>query len=117
MKKSISLDDLNLFLNVVKEESLSKAFEKTAIPIPSISRRLTNLEDSVGGKLLNRSTRSISLTGLGEMYYERCLGPLSECAMITEHLDECYHNLSGNIKITAPINLTNQWIGKCIFLS
>ena len=52
MKKSISLNDLNLFINVVQAGSLTKASENLSIPMATISRRLTQLEESIGEQLL-----------------------------------------------------------------
>lgn len=115
MKESISLDDLNLFINVVKAGSLTKASESMSIPVPTVSRRLTQLEEAVGGRLLNRKTRSISLTSLGLIYYDRCVHPLTECMMVTEHLNEHNHKLSGHIRMTAPMNLLHLWLDDCIF--
>lgn len=115
MKKSISLNDLNLFINVVQAGSLTKASENLSIPIATISRRLTQLEESIGEHLLNRSTRSVSLTTLGQMYFDQCVNPLTECMMAVKHLNNSHYQLSGTIKVTAPINLTHQWLANCIF--
>lgn len=115
MKKSISLNDLNLFINVVQAGSLTKASENLSIPMATISRRLTQLEESIGEHLLNRSTRSVSLTTLGQMYFDQCVNPLTECMMAVKHLNNSHYQLSGTIKVTAPINLTHQWLANCIF--
>ena len=115
MKKSISLNDLNLFINVVQAGSLTKASENLSIPMATISRRLTQLEESIGEHLLNRSTRSVSLTTLGQMYFDQCVNPLTECMMAIKHLNNSHYQLSGTIKVTAPINLTHQWLANCIF--
>lgn len=115
MEEMISLDDLNLFMRIVQSGSLTKASELLSVPLSTLSRRLTQLESAVGGRLLNRSPRTISLTSLGQLYYERCRYPLEECVEVTRHLHDCYHKLSGNIKVTAPINLSNQWVGDCLF--
>lgn len=115
MKKSISLNDLNLFINVVQAGNLTKASENLSIPMATISRRLTQLEESIGEHLLNRSTRSVSLTTLGQMYFDQCVNPLTECMMAVKHLNNSHYQLSGTIKVTAPINLTHQWLANCIF--
>ena len=115
MKKSISLNDLNLFINVVQAGSLTKASENLSIPMATISRRLTQLEESIGEHLLNRSTRSVSLTTLGQMYFDQCFNPLTECVMAVKHLNDSHYQLSGTIKVTAPSNLTHKWLANCIF--
>ncbi|OCG06011.1 LysR family transcriptional regulator [Gilliamella apis] len=108
MEKSISLNDLNLFINVVQAGSLTKVSENLSIPMATISRRLTQLEESIGEHLLNRSTRSVSLTTLGQMYFDQCINPLTECVMTVKHLNDSHYQLSGTIKVTVPSNLTHK---------
>ncbi|WP_239324993.1 LysR family transcriptional regulator [Snodgrassella gandavensis] len=110
-----SLDDLLIFISVIKEGSIVRASKKLSIPSPTISRRLTQLEEAIGGRLMYRSSRKIALTTLGQMYNDKFRNLVEEFVEATENLDDYHHKLSGTIKITAPISLTHQWFGKCIF--
>ena len=111
----LSIDDLFIFVNVIKEGSIVKASTKLSIPSPTISRRLTQLEEAIGGLLMFRSSRKITLTTLGQMYIAKFTNLVEEFVETAENLNDYYKKLSGTIKITAPISLTHQWFGKCIF--
>ncbi|MBC9130591.1 LysR family transcriptional regulator [Frischella sp. Ac48] len=111
----LSIDDLVIFVKVIKEGSIVKASEKLSIPSPTISRRLTQLEKAIGGLLMYRSHRKIMLTALGQMYITKFTNLVEEFIETAENLEDYYKKLSGTIRITAPISLTHQWFGKCIF--
>src|SRR3546814_10578052 len=78
----IQLNDIALFVEVAKRKNFSHAAEALHMPASTLSRRVSELEQSIGMKLLNRSTRRIELTEAGLMYFERCR-PRSE-----EHTSE-----------------------------
>ncbi|MCT6875918.1 LysR family transcriptional regulator [Frischella perrara] len=111
----LSLDDLLIFINVIKEGSIVKASKKLSISSATISRRLTQLEEAIEGRLIHRSSRKITLTTLGRIYSDKLTPLLEEFVEVTENLDEYHHKLSGTIRITAPTSLTYQWLTKCIF--
>ena len=78
------LDDLKrmvVFAHVVEAGSFSGAGQRLGIAKSAISKHVSLLEKSIGARLLNRSTRSLSLTDIGETYYR-------SCASLTEILDE-----------------------------
>lgn len=111
----VLLDDVVIFINVIKEGSIVKASEKLSIPSPTISRRLTQLENSINGRLMFRSSRKIRLTALGQIYFDKLADLVEEFADTTKNLDDYHNKLSGTIRITAPISLSHQWFAKCIF--
>lgn len=115
MKSTPSLDDLQLFYRVVQQGSLRAAAISTGIPIATLSRRLQTLERSLGCRLLERSAHHFALTDMGQRYYTAC-GPLiDDLQAVTDHLDDARTSLSGPLRITAPVNLTQQWLGQCFF--
>ncbi|OCG08718.1 hypothetical protein A9G13_01265 [Gilliamella sp. wkB178] len=85
------------------------------MPSPTISRRLTQLEQAIGGLLMYRSSRKITLTTLGQMYIDKFTNLVDEFIETAENLDDYHQKLSGTIKVTAPMSLTHQWFGNCIF--
>ncbi|OCG00775.1 LysR family transcriptional regulator [Gilliamella sp. wkB112] len=111
----LSFDDLIIFINVIKEGSIVKAAKKLSIPSPTISRRLTQLEQAIGGLLMYRSSRKITLTTLGQMYMAKFTNLVDEFIEAAENLDDYHQKLCGTIKVTTPISLTHQWFGKCIY--
>ncbi|OCG20949.1 hypothetical protein A9G11_09655 [Gilliamella sp. wkB108] len=112
---NLSFDDLVIFIHVIKEGSIIKASKKLSMPSPTISRRLTQLEETIGGLLMYRSSRKITLTTLGQMYMAKFTNLVDEFIETAENLNDYHQKLCGTIKVTAPISLTHQWFGKCIF--
>ena len=115
MKSKPSLDDLQLFHDVVQQGSLRAASASLQIPIATLSRRLQKLERSLGCRLLERSAHHFALTEIGRQYFAACGPLLSDLQAVTSHLDEASHGLTGQLRITAPVNLSQQWLGQCFF--
>jgi len=70
--------DLEVFVQVVKRGSFAKAADELQLNPSAVSRRISNLEERLGVQLLNRTTRSLSLTEVGERYFNRCLSILAD---------------------------------------
>lgn len=66
------LNDIALFVEVAKRSNISRAAETTGVPATTVSRRLRELEATLGVSLLVRTTRRITLTEAGRLYFERC---------------------------------------------
>ena len=115
MKSKLSLDDLWLFQQVVQHGGIAAAATATGIPQATLSRRLKGLEQTLGGRLLERSAHYFSLTELGEHYYQRCTPLLAELREIRNQLDDQHTRLCGRLRITAPVSMTQSWLGQCFF--
>ena len=96
------LNDVAVFTEVVSAGSFSAAARRLDLPPSAVSRRVARLEQRLGVKLLNRTTRSVGLTEPGRIYYERT-------AKITDALDDAARALSdlrvtptGLLRVTAP---------------
>ncbi|XGV94680.1 MAG: LysR family transcriptional regulator [Leptolyngbya sp. BL-A-14] len=72
------LQDLGVFVQVVKSGNFAKAAAELQINPSAISRRISNLEAHLGVQLFSRTTRSLSLTEVGGRYLNRCLSILAE---------------------------------------
>lgn len=72
------LQDLEVFVQVVNSGNFAKAAIALEINPSAISRRISQLEDRLGVRLFNRTTRSLSLTEVGKSYFHRCLSILSD---------------------------------------
>ncbi|HWX00290.1 LysR substrate-binding domain-containing protein [Collimonas sp.] len=66
------LNDLYFFANVVQEGGFTAAGRSLGIPKSRLSRRISELEARLGARLLQRNTRGIALTDLGNRYYQHC---------------------------------------------
>lgn len=113
MKSRFSLDGLRLFQQVVQHSGISAAARATGMPPATVSRHLKQLEQALGGRLLERNAHYFALTELGEHYYQRCGPLLSELQDIRQQLDERHTRLSGRLRITAPVSMTQNWLGDC----
>ncbi|TJY63301.1 LysR family transcriptional regulator [Sinimarinibacterium sp. CAU 1509] len=115
MKSKPSLDDLQLFHQVVQLGSLSAASATIGVPIATLSRRLQALERTLGCRLLERSAHHFALTEAGQQYFAACGPLLEDLVAVTANLDDARTSLGGSLRITAPVNLTQQWMGPCYF--
>jgi DNA-binding transcriptional LysR family regulator len=97
------LDAMTVFLAVVDEGSLSDAGRRLAMPLASVSRKLAELEDHLGARLLNRSTRRLALTDAGRGYETACRRILDEVHDAEAAVAGEYDVPRGELAITAPI--------------
>ena len=72
------LTELATFAAVVEQGSFTGAARELSVSKPVVSKRVAQLEDSLGLRLLNRTTRRLSMTEAGEALYERCRHLLGE---------------------------------------
>lgn len=79
-QKNISADDYVLFASIGEQESLVRAAEQLCMPKATVSRRLANLEELLGQKLLIRTTRRLTLTEFGLEFLEHCRRVAEEIA-------------------------------------
>ncbi|MBB96529.1 MAG: LysR family transcriptional regulator [Rhodobacteraceae bacterium] len=100
------LDEIETFVAIVEAGSLSGAARADGIALSAVSRRLKDLELRVGTTLLQRSTRSLSLTDQGRDYFLRCRQVLADLAEAETHLRDVAGQLTGTIRIAAPVTFS-----------
>src|SRR5690606_17075019 len=74
----IDLNAMMLFAKVVEAQSYSQAARDAGIPKSTISRKISQMEEALGVRLLQRNTRQLRLTQVGREVYENCLNILRE---------------------------------------
>ena len=94
-----TLDGIKEFLQVVDCGSFSKASEKLGLSVAQVSRLVTQLEKKLGVRLLYRSTRKISLTEEGELYYQKCKQSLGLLENIELEIGRKVFEPSGTLRI------------------
>ncbi len=97
-----NISDLMVFTQAVKTGSLSAAGRELGISLAVASKRLQRLEEQLGVRLLNRSTRQLSLTEQGTEYYECCVRILAELEEGEELVTSGSKEPKGNLKVTVP---------------
>lgn len=99
------LDSLALFLRIVEKGGLAAAGRDFGLSPAAVTERLAGLEAHYGARLLNRTTRSISLTDEGRLLLEGARGLVSEASDLEARVRLGVEQLSGPIRISAPFDL------------
>ncbi|GAM29776.1 LysR family transcriptional regulator [Acinetobacter calcoaceticus] len=108
------LNDMALFVEVVKVMSFRKASEAMGIPNSTLSRRISALEKNIGLRLLHRTTRKIELTEAGQIYYERCRRIVDEARIAHEQLGEMLAQPSGMLRVSLPVDFSVTYLSPLI---
>ena len=96
-----------MFVRIVEAGSLRAAAAAIGVPAATVTRRLQKLEEALGCQLLHRSARRLLPTQEGLQYYEQCRPLLQALQQTTQSLDANLTQLSGSVRVLAPINLAN----------
>jgi len=99
------LQAMEVFVQVVDTGSFTRAADNLKLPKATVSTLIRNLESSLAVKLLNRTTRRISVTTDGAAYYERCLGILAEVRDAEEALSAAQASPSGRLRVDVSTGL------------
>ncbi len=99
------LGDIELFINIVKHKGLAAAGREQGLSPASVTARLNRLEKNYGVRLLNRTTRSVTLTEEGRRFFNSCVRILADMKQAEEWLTTGQSALAGRLKITATIDL------------
>jgi len=101
---------MQVFVRVAEMQSFTKAAESLGLPKGSLSRQIQALENSLGSRLLHRTTRRVQLTQDGQVYVERCrdvLATLDEMDALFQH-DPA--TLSGRLRVDMPVSLASNYL-------
>ncbi len=96
------LEAMSIFVSVVELGSFSGASKKLGMPLPTVSRKVSELEAHLKVRLLNRSTRSLELTDVGKPYFAFCEKILEEVFEGEKTVSGEYSAPKGKLIITAP---------------
>ena len=98
-----NLNDVLVFTKVVEARSFTAAAKALGLPNSTVSRRVSRLEAELGMRLLQRTTRKLSLTEAGQLYYERSVRVFSELEDAERQLAQARSTPRGRVKVIAPI--------------
>ncbi|EJL89154.1 transcriptional regulator [Herbaspirillum sp. CF444] len=105
------LNDLYYFAQVVDHRGFAAAGRALGIPKSKLSRRIAQLEERLGARLIQRSTRSLSVTELGQSYYEHCKAMLVEAEAAQESIERNRAEPQGTVRLTCPVALLHGRVG------
>lgn len=108
------LNDLGYFVKVVDHQGFAPAARALGLQKSKLSRRIAALEDRLGVRLIQRSTRKFSVTEIGQSYHQHCVAMLLEAEAAQEVIDSARAEPSGLIRIACPPGLIAYRIGAAI---
>lgn len=117
LKRSLGveyLNDMALFVEVVKAKGFRGAAEAIGIPNSTLSRRISGLEKAIGLRLLHRTTRKVELTEAGRIYFERCKRIVDEARLAHEQLGEMLAQPSGLLRASLPVDFAVTYLAPLI---
>ena len=102
--------DMAMFVSIVKHHGLAAAGRDLGLSPATMTTRLQALEERYGVKLLNRSTRHVSLTDSGELYHKACIEILDNVSATENLILNGVKEVKGSLKISAPKDIGKQYI-------
>ncbi|MBP0484968.1 LysR family transcriptional regulator [Sagittula salina] len=110
----MSGSDLAFFVLLARRGSLAETAREIGITASAVSRRLARLEDRLGVRLLHRTTRRISLTGEGEVYFEKAARLLAEIEELEGTLRRGRETPAGLLRINATFGFSRRHIAPAV---
>ncbi|MDF7659883.1 LysR family transcriptional regulator [Erwiniaceae bacterium L1_54_6] len=110
MDNSDNLTAMMLFARVVERQSFSEAARTLGVSKSYVSREIARLEIRLGIKLLQRTTRKVALTELGQAYYPFCTRLLDEMHRADAFVQQVHQLPAGNVRLQAPVTFGCQCV-------
>lgn len=105
-----NLPALRAFRRVVEAGSFSRAADDLRMTSGYASKLVTQLEDELGARLLERSTRSLRLTEPGRLFYERIASVLDALDAAVDSVDEMRQGVSGLMRVSVASSFGLAWL-------
>ena len=103
-----------MFVQVVRARSFAEAARRLGIPPNTLSRRIRQLEQELDTRLLQRSTRKLTLTAAGHAFFERCATAVDGVVQAGKDLLDVSHKPGGTVRIAAPADFLDlfqmEWL-------
>ena len=104
------INAIALFVKVVEHKTFSEAARRLDVPVSSVSRKVSELEKALDVRLLERSTRQLRVTELGQEYYAYCRRGLEEIEAGGLMLHERQAEISGTLRLSVPPGLADRLV-------
>lgn len=105
------LNDMLYFAEVVDRGGFAAAGRTLNVPKSKLSRRVSDLEARLGVRLLQRTTRKLSLTQAGEIYHRHCVAMREQAEAADEAVAHVQTEPRGTVRVTCPVTLAQSTIG------
>ena len=110
----MDLNDIVVFTKVAETKSFTGAAEQLGLPKSTVSRKLAQLEERLGVRLVQRTTRKLALTEIGEAYYARASRIVQDIQAAEQVVTDMQATPRGRLRVTAPIDLSTRYLGAII---
>jgi DNA-binding transcriptional LysR family regulator len=107
---SHDLNDLMYFSYVVEHGGFSAAERVLGISKSRLSRRVSELETSLGVRLMQRSTRKLALTEAGQLFYQHCQAMLSEAQAAVDVVQSLRDSPRGTVRVSVPVTISQTFL-------
>lgn len=108
------LNDLYYFAQAVGHGGFTQAGRALGIPKSKLSRRVAELEERLGARLVQRSSRQFSLTEVGRAYYEHCKAMLEEAQAAQDVIDAAKSEPRGLLRVSCPVGILHAHLGSIL---
>lgn len=108
------LAGIGVFVKVVELASMSAAARATGVAKSSVSREVSRLEARLGVRLLQRSTRALTLTEAGAEYYARCAAIVAEAEAAGRAVSQAAQAPRGLLRVTATVGFGARYLGPLV---
>ncbi len=102
------------FVRVVERGSFSAAARELHLAKSTVSKRIAALEERLGARLLQRTTRTVRLTEVGAAYYDRCLAVLEAAAEAERAVTRMQGTPRGRLRVSAPMSFGQRYLASSI---
>jgi len=105
---------LTVFVKVVETGSFARAAQRLDVSVSSVSRHVSELEAHLDARLLNRTTRRLSLTESGRVFHERCIQLLADLEEAEESASAATIKPRGTLRLTSSITFGERYLASAI---
>ncbi|MCD8526100.1 MAG: LysR substrate-binding domain-containing protein [Alphaproteobacteria bacterium] len=105
-----NLSRIGIFVEVARQESFAAAARELGITSSAVSKQVQNLEYDLKTKLLNRTTRKVSLTEEGALFFERSRRALEDLKEAADQMNELKATPRGTLKVSVPMALGVKYL-------
>jgi DNA-binding transcriptional LysR family regulator len=108
------LNTLIIFAKVVEANSFSEAARRLEMPVSTVSRRIADLEDQLGARLLERSTRNLRLTDIGSEVLDNAQRSAELSDAVDSIVSNQLSNVSGVLRLSAPPSISDTLLAPLV---
>ena len=108
------IDAMRAFVAVVNEGTFTRAAERLELSPQLVSKYISRLEQHLGIRLFNRTTRSVHLTEAGTRYHVRAVQLLNDLDDMENELDDMHADAKGVLRISAPVSFAVRHLGPAL---